>query len=212
MKTVQKIWLSILISVFASLGLYAAGQQITSLTQTVSDGDIITAGYYNAINGLLGWSKVDGKMCKFVTGKIVCIDDVPSASSSSSSSWWGVTTPMNKTTYIWPNTSEGLSSTQLQENVDARNNMVNQTIESWKWIYWENSVFVQEILKSGGWKDMCTMSNTTFTIPEPNLTFFNECWWNICWVKHGGSLQSTVQCWSWSPTCSKWFWTLVCMY
>lgn len=214
MKMLHKIGISILFIMIATAWLYAAGQQITSLTQSVWDGDIMTAQYYNKLNG----PKSEGKVCKFVTDKLVCLDNMPINSSSSSTSgwwwwwWWWVTTPMNKTQYGGPNLWDSLTQVQIQENVDAWNAMRDATIDVWKVIHWENSAFMQDILKPGGWKDACTMSNTTFTIPNPNITFFNECSWNICGMKHGASLQSTVQCWTWSPTCFKWTWQLVCMY
>lgn len=212
MKNTHKIAVTLWLMIVATAGLYAAGQQITSLTQTVWEGDIMTAAYYNKLNG----PKSEGKVCKFVTDKLVCLDDMPLNTSSSSTGgwwwWWWVTTPMHKTHYGAPHAWDALTEVELQENVDAWNAMRDDTIEGWKAIYWENSAFMQDILKPGGWKDACTMSNTTFTIPNPNITVFNECGWNICGVKHGASLQSTVQCWTWWPTCFRGHWQLVCMY
>lgn len=211
MKNTHKIAVTLWLMMIATAGLYAAGQQITSLTQTVWEGDIMTAAYYNKLNG----PKSEGKVCKFVTDKMVCLDDMPLNTSSSSTGgwwWWWVTTPMNKTLYTSPHTWDNLTTVELQENVDAWNAMRDEIIEGRKATYWENSAFMQDILKPGGWKDACTMSNTTFNIPNTSVAAFDRCGWNICGMKHGASVQSTTQCWTWSPVCFRGTWHLVCMY
>lgn len=204
MKTIHKVWLSILISVFASLGLYAAGQQITSLTQTVSDGDIITAGYYNAINGLLGWSKVDGKMCKFVTGKIVCIDDVPTG--------WGVTQPwetiMRKRLYVptW---------TTADEYVTEWNAMIDETFNKrieFPDVKW-NQAMIDELTNT--WYSTCKINSWNYGLNPHNKVSVDWCGQFICaiWKEHGMWSYTVDHCWNNTGlTCPKAKFMISCMY
>lgn len=213
MDKYKKIWLvTFWMLLWVIWSLYAAWTTITNLTQSVSDGDIISASYYNSLNG----TKADWKACKYSWWKLVCIDDLNSwwSSSSSSSSGWGETTPMNKTTFMAPNNSDNLTPSQWQENVDAWNAMVQETIDNWTQINWAWSDFMNKILEPGWWKEVCTMSNTTFTLPEADINYFNLCSWNICsvWKKLWASLQRTTQCWEWNPTCWKSKWYLTCMH
>ncbi len=176
---------------------------------------------------LHGWNQQI--WCKNVNSSIWEINKTPSESQSLwfkvyetcnwwwwwwSSSGWGETTPMYKTIFPSPNSTTWLSEAQLQENVDAWNWLVQETINNWIEIHWEWSAFMNDILAPGWWKERCTMSNTTFTIPTPNTDYFNLCSWNICniWKKLPFASQTTAMCWIWGPTCQRSLWYITCTY
>lgn len=147
-------------AIIASWALYAAGTQITSLTQSVSEWDIITSSYYNNLNG----SKSEWKACKFAAGKLVCIDEMTSSSStsSSSSSWGPVTSQMYKSVFTPPN-RPSKNATEDKQNVKAWNDLVAKVeavwiehnrdwlIKEWRWV-------------PGGWIETCTMKEDTIRI------------------------------------------------
>ena len=81
------LWLTIL-----STWIYAASN-ITSLTQPVSDWDIISAEYYNNLN----WPKQEWKFCKYSGWKLVCMDDIEAWSWSYVSLSWDQTVYWTKT-------------------------------------------------------------------------------------------------------------------
>jgi len=105
MNNIKKILLSLLIVVLISWGIYAANN-ITSLTQSVSEWDIITSEYYNNLN----WPKSEWKMCKYSWWKLVCLDDATTTPIAinwicdNSTSWWcsaWTVSWINNTTTCW---------------------------------------------------------------------------------------------------------------
>lgn len=85
MNKTQKVWWGFTKNILLwllSIGLvsgitYGAGTVITSYTQNVAEWDIIWAAYYNSLNTLLGGTKSEWKFCKYLWGKMVCVDDMP---------------------------------------------------------------------------------------------------------------------------------------
>lgn len=86
MKKFLKYSIWVTVTTFSILGFAYAASTITSLWQTINDGDIIWAWWFNEVSSVLGWTKVDGKMCTFAAGKISCVNNLPS-SSWGASNW-----------------------------------------------------------------------------------------------------------------------------
>lgn len=86
MQESSRVWISLWKKVLLwilSVGIVSgvtfwAGTVITSYTQNVSEWDIIWAAYYNSLNTLLWGTKSEGKICKYLGWKMVCVDDMPS--------------------------------------------------------------------------------------------------------------------------------------
>jgi len=145
MNNIKKILLSLLIVVLISWGIYAANN-ITSLTQSVSEWDIITSEYYNNLN----WPKSEWKMCKYSWWKLVCLDDATTTPIAinwicdNSTSWWcsaWTVSWINNTTTCWTTATWTCkwsnwwsNSTQCSyKNTDCSSSL----IYSWvTWTYW----------------------------------------------------------------------------
>jgi len=202
MNNIKKILLSLLIVALVSWGIYAANN-ITSLTQGVSEWDIITSEYYNNLN----WPKSEWKMCKYSWWKSVCLDEMPVVPPQkvnplyvysinqweySDPSWWN---------WIW------------KPWIDKWNELVKLTAEA----PWEE-------LRLAHWKEYCT------TKKDWNLKDYwsiRNCWREICfyiskdiadpkykvnWVGFAWFSDADF-CWSWAPyVCDYWNWSISCMW
>lgn len=202
MKNTHKIAITLWLMIVATAGLYAAGQQITSLTQTVWEGDIMTAAYYNKLNG----PKSEGKVCKFVTDKLACLDDMPI--------WWtivtnepslpGVSTPtiMNKIV-ISP------TKNTPEEKIVEWNTLVDTTYNKWiesPGVKWDQAAI--DSLTSG-WYTACKIKPSKYTL---TLLFWKSweetgrwCGSFMCgiWLDKWSVNVDVGHCWSGTPDCPK---------
>lgn len=215
MNKYKKIWIISSIFILALFSaLYAAWTQISSLSQTVWEWDIITSAYYNALWALLWGSKSEWKFCKFTWWKILCIDNA--LWGWSTSSWGGSEpTPMQKVVFKSPN-YPSTNESQDKENVDAWNALVSEVEEHWINVFWQDS----DVLKKewrwvpGWWVDTCLADYQTLTHKDyGNIQTREWCISNICEKKVWTTwVYSTVNCWTWSVSCPRWVWVLTCMY
>lgn len=199
MKNTHKIAVTLWLMIVATAGLYAAGQQITSLTQTVWEGDIMTAAYYNKLNG----PKSEGKVCKFVTDKMVCLDDMPT--------WGGGTTQpgetiMRKTVY------KSSDSDNPDQNVVEWNTLVSETDQKVREFAGPNPDS-QAVNEWERWVNTCTIESWKYGINDFSTDKIERCWSLICrWKGHPNPTMSIVHCWEGSPLCPKWVFDITCMY
>ena len=218
MDKYKKIWLvTFWMLLWIVWSLYAAWTQITSLTQSVSDWDIITSSYYNSLN----WTKSDWKACKYSWWKLVCIDDLGSwgwITTPTTPGWGAVTTPMHKTVFLNPNNWDGLTPAQWQENVDAYNALVEELDAKWlAMANWDiNNPTYKEVWKLGNpdsWYNTCIIKNWKFAPDDIyDISIRNWCSQIICREKVWLWVSDMTMCGEWSNACPKSKWTIACMY
>ena len=221
MNKYKKIWIISSVFILALFsGLYAAWTQISSLSQSVWDWDIITSAYYNALWTLLWGSKSEWKFCKFTWWKILCIDNAlwgwSSSSSSSSSSSWGqpTPTPMQKISFHSPN-FPSTNAAQDKENADAWNALVWEVETKWIELYGADSDFMRAEWRwvPGWWMDTCIMKYDTINIADTSVYTRQWCASIICGRKTWTNWVSEASfCWVWWSSCGRGQWDLTCMY
>jgi len=173
MNNIKKILLSLLIVALVSWGIYAANN-ITSLTQGVSEWDIITSEYYNNLN----WLKSEWKMCKYSWWKLVCLDDPTNP-----------TNPTNPTCTNWYtyNTSYNACVKTAYNNTKPLDcNYKNSTTE-YSWYVSHNRCPEQS------WLDY--RINETNRLVKP---IFEDSLRDVCWTDSDNTCFSKLFCDSWA--------------
>lgn len=90
MKNIKKYIAWGIISMISISGIVYAAQNIERFDQTVSMNDVITAAWYNLVNGTLDGPNTDGWICSWTaSGGIMC---------AGTGGWWWVDVPLSDTT------------------------------------------------------------------------------------------------------------------